>query len=479
MKFAAAILASVATALYTDGAEADRVSELPEMGKFEKYGAFSGYLDIADTTKKIHYLFFEAQNNSADAPVLIWFNGGPGCSSMLGFMQENGPFRVESGDTKFHESEFAWNKETNLLYIEQPAGVGYSYCNSKKDCTFDDKKSGKDNLDVVLTWFDRFPQFKQNELYVSGESYGGVYVPYLTYNLYEYGQEHKDDDDVFKPNIKGFAVGNGVTNWEYDTQAAYIDMSYWHSLISEEMHESLDKEQCDWNMPYMLGVSDQCMSLNDEFSTLTSQVNVYDIYGTCWGLGPFPQAERGFPHLYKGGKSAPRQPSSYADYTPWIHGGKMRGGAQSNELPPCTFGSTLLDYMNSDAVREAMHIPDYVQAWDLCQSASTWTYVSQPEASQWIYEKLANTGIKMLHYSGDTDGAVPTVGTQNWIASLNWNKTSEWTQYLVEGQVAGYWESYEGGLTFGTVHGAGHMAPQFKPPQTYHLVMNWLFNRDI
>ena len=117
--------------------------------------------------------------------------------------------------------------------------------------------------------------------------------------------------------------------------------------------------------------------------------------------------------------------------------------------------------MNSDAVRTAMHIPANVQAWDLC--TSNINYVSEPEASQWIYEALAGK-TKMLFYSGDVDGSVPTAGTQNWIASLGWNKTSEWKEYYVGGQVAGYWESYEGNLTFGTVHGAGHMAPQFKPP---------------
>lgn len=70
-----------------------------------------------------------------------------------------------------------------MLYIEQPAGVGYSYCGNKKDCAFDDDKSGKDNLTVVLEWFKKFPEFKNNELYISGESYGGVYVPYLAYYI--------------------------------------------------------------------------------------------------------------------------------------------------------------------------------------------------------------------------------------------------------------------------------------------------------
>ena len=108
---------------------------------------------------------------------------------------------------------------------------------------------------------------------------------------------------MFKPNLKGFAVGNGVTNWKYDTNAAYIDMAYWHSLMSEDLHDRIVAADCDWNMPYMIGVSDECMSLFEEFSGLTADVNVYDIFGTCWGLGPYPQAEapKAFPHLYEAG----------------------------------------------------------------------------------------------------------------------------------------------------------------------------------
>lgn len=69
----------------------------------------------------------------------------------------------------------------------------------------------------------------------------------------------------------------------------------------------------------------------------------------------------------------------------------------------------------------------------------------------------------MLHYSGDTDGSVPSVGTRAWIDSMNWEVENAWRPYFWKDQVAGYLESWEGGLTFGTVHGAGHMAPQYKP----------------
>lgn len=123
-----------------------------------------------------------------------------------------------------------------------------------------------------------------------------------------------------------------------------------------------------------------------------------------------------------------------------------------------------------------MHIPDYVQAWDLCTEDVN--YIIQPKGSQWIYEELQGK-IRMLHYSGDIDGSVPTMGTLNWINTLGWDVTEAWRPYHLEGQIAGYVESYDGGLTFGSVHGAGHMAPQFKPYETYHLVMNWFHERDI
>ena len=80
-KYASA-LAAVAYAK----SEEDRVTELPGMQTFDQYGMFSGFLPIAETTKKIHYLFVESANDPSTDPLIIWFNGGPGCSSMLGFM---------------------------------------------------------------------------------------------------------------------------------------------------------------------------------------------------------------------------------------------------------------------------------------------------------------------------------------------------------------------------------------------------------
>lgn len=97
--------------------------------------------------------------------------------------------------------------------------------------------------------------------------------------------------------------------------------------------------------------------------------------------------------------------------------------------------------------------------------------------SQWVWEGLKGN-YRMLKFSGDIDGAVPTKGTTGWIDSLNQTIVKDWRPYFVDGWFAGSVIDYEG-LTLGTVHGAGHMTPIDKPAETYKLIFDWLFEREI
>ena len=86
---------------------------------------------------------------------------------MLGFMQENGPFSWLNGDSQWSgENPYSWNREANVLYIEQPAGVGYSYFANKDDYGFQftDYNAAQDNLNAVLGWYEKFPEFKTNDI---------------------------------------------------------------------------------------------------------------------------------------------------------------------------------------------------------------------------------------------------------------------------------------------------------------------------
>lgn len=164
---------------------------------------------------------------------------------MLGLTQEHGPYIVDDGQTSFRWNEYSWNKEANMLYIESPAGVGYSYCIDKDECKFDDDNSATDNLSALLYFFEKkFPERKQNDLYLSGESYAGIYVPLLAYEIDRYNAKWIGSPNVFKPNLKGFMVGNAVTNWRYDTFPAYIETGFWHGLYDLDMYQELYKNNC-------------------------------------------------------------------------------------------------------------------------------------------------------------------------------------------------------------------------------------------
>jgi hypothetical protein len=115
------------------------------------------------------------------------------------------------------------------------------------------------------------------------------------------------------------------------------------------------------------------------------------------------------------------------DYTPWLFKNEAKSGKRLMELPPCTFGEPLIEYFNSPEVLSALHIKS-TEPWDMCTDLIT--YNQDPKGSQWVYEKLKGK-YRMLFYSGDTDGAVPTYGSLQWISKLGWAVTDAWRTYMV------------------------------------------------
>lgn len=111
--------------------ESARVNSLPLIGEM-KSRTYSGYLKVDDNSdKSLHYVFTESLDNPTKDPVVIWFSGGPGCSSMLAMFMENGPWVIDDGLRAFKENPAPWNSRANMLYIESPSGVGFSIGDSK------------------------------------------------------------------------------------------------------------------------------------------------------------------------------------------------------------------------------------------------------------------------------------------------------------------------------------------------------------
>lgn len=89
---------------------------------------YSGYVTVDENQDRtLFYYFVEAESDPASKPLVLWLNGGPGCSSFgIGAFSENGPFRPRGGGLLVR-NDYSWNKEANMLYLESPAGVGFSY----------------------------------------------------------------------------------------------------------------------------------------------------------------------------------------------------------------------------------------------------------------------------------------------------------------------------------------------------------------
>ena len=137
---------------------------------------YSGYLDISeerDESKMLHYWFVEAEQvDPRTAPVTLWLNGGPGCSSMDGFFYEMGPLHVNDRDfTKLDHNPHAWTTISNMIYLEAPVGVGFSYHTLGENMpSINDNSTAAMNYMGLKRFFEAFDEYKHNDLYLSGES---------------------------------------------------------------------------------------------------------------------------------------------------------------------------------------------------------------------------------------------------------------------------------------------------------------------
>ena len=163
----------------------------------------SGKIGITDDPahNKVFYWFFAARNNPATAPLVIWFTGGPGCSSELAVVFENGPFTLNR-DFTVTKNPYSWNVNANLLYIDQPIGTGFSEATEDKYAK-DQAMVKAYFVEFFQKWLQEFPEFKGRPLYITGESYAGHYIPQIGNALFLL-----NSPDV---NLKGLAIGNGWT----------------------------------------------------------------------------------------------------------------------------------------------------------------------------------------------------------------------------------------------------------------------------
>jgi carboxypeptidase C (cathepsin A) len=268
-------------------------------------------------------------------------NGGPGCSSMLGFAQEHGPYLMPDGQDTFTQTKnpYSWNKIANMLYLEAPAGVGYSF-STKTQPEYTDDSAAEDNYLALEEFFKLFTNYNNNEFYISGESYAGIYVPFLAHKI---AVEHAAKTTI---NLKGILVGNGVTENYYDDESLWA-MGFWFGLVDYKLERQMWKGNC---YPHELSTEtektgtrqDQCDAWQGEWLRKIEGVNIYDVYRRCY-LPETPAERYGKNHLgntYKVGMTA-------QDYTPWLFKSLNDKGIKLEDVSvPCVYAKGTSAYFN-------------------------------------------------------------------------------------------------------------------------------------
>ncbi|KAG6547982.1 hypothetical protein Mapa_010804 [Marchantia paleacea] len=215
--------------------EAELVTNLPGLPTLG-FKIYSGYVTVDEEHgRALFYYFVEAQFHPQSKPLTLWLNGGPGCSSLIGNFVEHGPFTVRDNAIVLNPS--SWNQESNVLYLESPAGVGFSYSNTTSDYTTNDEKTGCDDCGICSSdsfkflqgWVEKFPEYQNRTFYITGESYSGYYVPQLAALLV------KNNSSAPSLQLKGIMIGNPVIDIEKDVGYATTLFYLWiHGQVSDD-----------------------------------------------------------------------------------------------------------------------------------------------------------------------------------------------------------------------------------------------------
>ena len=184
------------------------------------------------------YMYFESRAGapaSANDPVVLWMTGGPGCSSELAVFFENGPFRIED-DLTLSDNPFGWDVGHNILFIDQPVGTGFSFTSDPSDDVTSEKQVADDVLDFLLEFYDSKPELLKNDLFITGESYAGHYVPAVASRIVEHnGNAGRKTAEL---SLKGVAIGNGLTDPAVQ-YGAYADYAASKGLIGATTRKAI------------------------------------------------------------------------------------------------------------------------------------------------------------------------------------------------------------------------------------------------
>ncbi|XP_020214530.1 serine carboxypeptidase-like [Cajanus cajan] len=396
-------------------------------------GHHAGYYSLPNSkSARMFYFFFESRH-SRDDPVVIWLTGGPGCGSELALFYENGPFHI-ANNLSLIWNDYGWDQASNIIFVDQPIGTGFSYSSDDSDIRNNEVGVSIDLYGFLQEFFKAHFEFVKNDFYITGESYAGHYIPALAYFI---NQSNKKNQGIHI-NLKGFAIGNGLTNSMIQYKA-YPDFALDNGIITKADYDNIIKlipncEQAAQTCETQRGQScrtalNVCENILFAILNITNNINYYDIRKKCVGY-------------------------------------------------LCYDFQNVETLLNQQDVKTALGVRDDLQ-YVLCNRK-----VHKAMVQDWMRNlevmipSLLEDGIKLLVYAGDKDLICNWLGNSWWVRAMEWSgqqkfRTSPTLKFVVDGAEAGSLNSY-GPLSFLKVHDAGHMVPMDQPKVALQMFKSWM-----
>ncbi|KAJ9347565.1 hypothetical protein DTO027B9_9090 [Paecilomyces variotii] len=436
---------------------------------------YTGWLDNGH--KHLFFWYFESENKNSTAaqdeqPLMLWQNGGPGASSILGLLQELGPCLINEYGNGTVMNPYSWNKETALLFVDQPVGVGFSYYDgdSLEEQPGDSYASAAD-MHIFLQMFvsQVFPVHRNGPLTLTGESYGGHYVPTLGAEIVRQNSLHPTRPQV---NLKSIAVGNPLVS---DADRAF---GYWETLCTTNPGVSepvFNETRCDImaeNLPRCLEVIKTCNTFPDPAICEAAST-------VCWDgvIGHYDSEADGLPGSRN--RFDITRPCESAVF--------------------CYTKSALInDYLNSPAPWSALSVPAAVKNYTINSDDVYGRFKATSDitlATVSSVQYLLQNQIDVLIYSGNLDLACNTASSKRWMDAMPWKgqaafaskSLTPWTS-VVGGKKVKAGTFKEVNIKIGaagsnsnttrfalvTIDGSGHMVPQDQPEVALDMISRWL-----
>ncbi|OAL03709.1 alpha/beta-hydrolase [Phaeosphaeriaceae sp. SRC1lsM3a] len=425
---------------------------------------YTGWLDVGG--KHLFFWYFESQDKPSEDPLLLWLTGGPGGSSMIGLFTEMGPCRVNDFGNGTIHNPYGWSKHANIIFVDQPAGVGFSYLD--KDIPLPATSfTAAEDMHHFLQLFtsDVFPDLRGREFHITGESYAGHYVPTLGAQVVSQNQLYPKRPQV---NLQSIFVGNGYVS-PLDTA-----FGYWETLCTTNPGVDspvFNKTRCDimaTNLPRCMDLAKVCYNHPDfEICQAANKI--------CWN---------GVISHYDG------------------ESGGQGGRNRFDITHPCETKDDICykeavmlnDYLNLPWVFEALAVPKTISNYSIVSEEIAYAFDLTADGAistqpQVLY--LLDSGIDVLFYQGNLDLACNTAGNLQWANSMAWKGQPAFVAqakrpWKNKGKEVGWFKEIktetgsgrETTFAMGTIDGAGHLVPYNKPKEALAMVGKWLEKRS-